>query len=42
MPANKRWCRDKRHEEVMEVADTMATMEEDAAGVGMVVAGWVD
>ncbi len=42
MPANKRQCRNKRHEEEMEVADEMATMEEDAAGVGTVAAGWED
>ncbi len=42
MPANKRWCHIKRHEEEMEVADTMATTEEDAAGIGTVVAGWED
>jgi hypothetical protein len=37
MPANERRCRNKRHEEEMEVADAMATMEEDAAGIGRVV-----
>jgi hypothetical protein len=41
-PANKRRCRNERHEEEMEVADAMATMEEDAAGVGAVVPGWED
>ncbi len=30
------------HEEEMEVADAMATMEEDAADVGLVAAGWED
>ncbi len=42
MPANKRRCRNQRHEEEMEVADAMATMEEDAAGLGMVAARWED
>jgi hypothetical protein len=42
MPANERRCHNKRHEEEMEVADAMATTEEDAAGIGMVVAGWED
>jgi hypothetical protein len=42
MPANKRRCRNKRHEEEMEVADAMATTEEDTVGVGMLVAGWED
>jgi hypothetical protein len=35
MPANKRRCRNERHEKEMEVADTMATTEEDAMGVGI-------
>ncbi len=39
---NERRFRNKSHEEAMEVAGTMATMEEDAASVGMVVAGWED
>jgi hypothetical protein len=38
-PANKRRCRDERHEEEMEVTDAMATTEEDAAGIRMVAAG---
>ncbi len=42
LPANKRWCHNKRHEEEMEVADAMATMEEDALGIGMVAARWED
>ncbi len=42
MPANKRWCRGKRHEEEMEVANAMATMEEDAVGIRTLVAGWED
>ncbi len=37
-PANKRQSCNERHEEEMEVADAMATMEDDAAGVGTVVA----
>ncbi len=41
-PANERRCRDERHEEEMEVADAIATTEEDAAGVGTVAAGWED
>jgi hypothetical protein len=41
-PANKRWCHNERHEEEMEVADTMATTEEDSAGIGTVAAGWED
>ncbi len=41
-PANERRCRDERHEEEMDVADKMATTEEDAADVGMVAAGWED
>jgi hypothetical protein len=41
-PANERWCHDERHEEEMEVADTIATTEEDAAALGMVAAGWED
>ncbi len=40
MPANERRCHDERHEEEMEVADTMATTEEDAAGLGTVAEGW--
>ncbi len=39
-PANERWCHDERHDEEMEVADAMATTEEDAVGVGTVAAGW--
>ncbi len=39
---DKRWCRDERHDEEMEIADAMAKTEEDAAGVGMVAAGWED
>ncbi len=42
MPPNKRWCHDERHEEEMEVAAAMATMEEDEAGIGMVATGWED
>jgi hypothetical protein len=42
MPANKRRCHNKRHGEEKEVADAMATMEEDAVGIGMVAAGWGD
>ncbi len=42
MPANKRWCHDKRHEEEMKVAEAMATTEEDAAGIGTVAARWED
>ncbi len=42
MPANKRRFRNERHEEEMEISDAMTTTEEDAAGVGMVVAGWED
>ncbi len=42
MPANKRWCCNKRHGEDKEGADAMAMTEEDAAGIGMVVAGWED
>ncbi len=42
MPANKRRVHNKRHEEEIEVTDAMATMEEDAADVGMVAAGWED
>ncbi len=42
MPANERRCRDERHKEEMEVADEMATTEEDAAGIGTVAAGWED
>jgi hypothetical protein len=38
-PANKRRCHNKRHGEEEEDADAMATMEEDAAGVGTVAAG---
>ncbi len=41
-PANKKQCHNKRHEEEMEVAGAMATTEEDAAGIGMVAAGWED
>ncbi len=42
MPANEIRCRNERHDEEIEVADTMATMGEDAAGIGMVAAGWED
>jgi hypothetical protein len=42
MPENKRRCHGKRHEEEMEVAEAMATMEEDVAGIGTVVARWED
>jgi hypothetical protein len=42
MPANERRCRNKRHGEEEEVADAMLTTEEDAAGVGLVAAGWED
>jgi hypothetical protein len=42
MPANKRRCRNKRHEEDMEVADAMSTTEEDATEVETMAAGWVD
>ena len=42
MPANKRQCHNKRHEEEMKVADAMATMTEDATGVRTVAAGWED
>jgi hypothetical protein len=42
MPANKRRCRGERHEEEMEVANAMATMEEDAVGVRTVAAWWED
>jgi hypothetical protein len=42
MPANKRRRRDEKHEEDMEVADAMATMEEDAAGIETVAAVWED
>ncbi len=41
-PANKRRCRNKRLWEEEEVADAMATTEEDAAGVGTVASGWED
>jgi hypothetical protein len=41
-PANKRWCCHKRHGEEENIADPMATTEEDAAGIGMVAAGWDD
>ncbi len=41
-PANKRQCRNERHEEEMKVADAMATTEEDAAGIRTVVAEWDD
>ena len=37
--ANERHFHNKSHEEAMEVADAMATTEEDAAGVGTVAAG---
>ncbi len=40
--ANERHFHNKSHEEAMEVADAMATTEEDAAGVGTVAAGWKD
>ncbi len=40
MPANERRCRNKRHGEEEEVADTMTMMEEDAADIGSVVSGW--
>jgi hypothetical protein len=39
--ANERWCCNKRPEEE-DIADAMATTEEDAAGVGTVAAGWED
>jgi hypothetical protein len=42
MPANKRKCHDRWHEEEMEVADAMATTEEDTAGIGIAAAGWED
>ncbi len=42
MPANKRWCHNKRHEVEMKVADTMAKTEEDAASIGTVKAEWED
>ncbi len=42
MPANKRWCRNERHEEEMEVTDARATTEEDAVGIGTVAAEWKD
>jgi hypothetical protein len=38
-PANERQCRNERHGEEEEVADTMAMMEEDAVGVGMMARG---
>ncbi len=38
-PANKRQCHDKRYEEEMEIAYAIVTTEEDAAGIGTVVAG---
>jgi hypothetical protein len=38
MVANKRQCPNKRHGEEVEVSDTIATTEEDAAGIGTVVA----
>ncbi len=41
-PANKRRCRNKRHGKEKEVADAMATIEEDAASVGTTAAGWED
>jgi hypothetical protein len=41
-PANKRRCHNKRHGEDDKIAKAMATMEEDAAGVGTVAAGWVN
>ncbi len=41
-PANERRCRNERREKEIEVADAMATTEEDAAGVGTVAAGWED
>jgi hypothetical protein len=42
MPADKRQCHKKGHEEEMEVANTMATIEEDAVGIGSVTARWED
>jgi hypothetical protein len=39
-PANERRCHGERHGEEEEVADAMATTEEDAAVAGMVVTGW--
>ncbi len=39
-PANERRCRGERHGEEEEVADAMATTEEDAAVAGTVEAGW--
>jgi hypothetical protein len=42
MPAKERWCHDERHEEEMEVANAMATIEEDAMGIRTVAAGWED
>ncbi len=41
-PANERQCCNERHEEEMEVADTMVTTEEEAASVGTMAAGWED
>jgi hypothetical protein len=41
-PANKRLCHKERHAEEEEVGDPMATTGEDAAGMGMVAAGWDD
>ncbi len=41
-PANERRCRNERHGEEAEVADAMATTEEDAEGVGTMPAGWED
>ncbi len=41
-PANQRWCRNKRREEENKVVDAREKTEEDAAGVGMVAAGWED
>ncbi len=38
-PANERRCRSERHGEEEEVADAMATTEEDAAVAGTVAAG---
>jgi hypothetical protein len=41
-PANKRRCYNERHGEEEDIADVMATTEEDAVGVGTVAAGWED
>ncbi len=39
-PANERRCSGERHGEEEEVADAMATTEEDAAVARTVAAGW--